>query len=205
MFNLLRQALTSRTGASTIHYDDSDGLQLRTRSSYKHHKKTALGFTVTVMNHHVQDAGERKTNGAGSKNTGFPEPFSEDRNTTLPHPDADTSPNATIEAPDDLTRTHSRSSFLHRNGRHHSGHHLFGRHDSLDKMYANITYADDDACKDHPEGPGPGDVDGKGEGNGLGVNGVAESRPQSQGSQGSQGEKGGEKKKGILKKLAVRK
>lgn len=155
------------------------------------------------MNHHVQDSGDAKRDGAGGskKNTGFPEPFSEDRNTTLTHPDADTSPNATIEAPAlDLTRTHSRSSFLHRNGRHHSGHHLFGRHESLEKMYANIMYADDEAgCNGYPEGHEPGDVDGeKTEPNS--VDGMVESRPQS-----SQGEKGGEKKKGILKKLAVRK
>lgn len=150
------------------------------------------------MNHHVQESAEGKRDSTDSarstkKNTGFPEPFSEDRNTTLPHPDADTSPNATIEAPDlDLTRTHSRSSFLHRNGRHHNGHHLFGRHDSLDKMYANITYADDEAgSKDHPEGPKTGDVDAeKMETNG--VDGGVQSRPQS-----SQGEK----KKGVLKKL----
>ena len=45
-----------------------------------------------------------------------------DRNTTLPHPDADTSKNATIEAQDvPLERTHSRRSFLHKHGRHHSG------------------------------------------------------------------------------------
>ena len=42
-----------------------------------------------------------------------------DRNTTLSHPDADTSKNATIEAPDiALERTHSRRSFRHH--RHHS-------------------------------------------------------------------------------------
>jgi hypothetical protein len=44
---------------------------------------------------------------------------STDRNTTLPHPDADTSENATIEAPDiSLSRTNSRHSF--RLGFHHS-------------------------------------------------------------------------------------
>lgn len=41
-----------------------------------------------------------------------------DRNTTLPHPEADTSENATLEAPDiALSKTRSRHSFL---GRHHS-------------------------------------------------------------------------------------
>ncbi|RKF60818.1 hypothetical protein OnM2_047036 [Erysiphe neolycopersici] len=32
------------------------------------------------------------------RETGFPEPFCPHRNTTLPHPEADTSPNPTIEA-----------------------------------------------------------------------------------------------------------
>lgn len=44
---------------------------------------------------------------------------SPDRNTTLPHPEADTSIDAKIEAPySNLTRIHSKPSFLHR--RHHS-------------------------------------------------------------------------------------
>ena len=34
------------------------------------------------------------------RNTGFPEPLSRDRNTTLPHPDADQSPNACITQED---------------------------------------------------------------------------------------------------------
>jgi hypothetical protein len=62
-----------------------------------------------------------------------------DRNTTLPHPDADTSPNATIEAPDDLTRIHSRNSFLHR--RPHSKN-SFGKIDPMKGLYDNLKYAD---------------------------------------------------------------
>lgn len=66
---------------------------------------------------------------------------SADRNTTLPHPDADTSPNASIEAPDvNLTRTHSRNSFLHR--RHHSKN-AFGKVDMKNSgLDDNIQYAD---------------------------------------------------------------
>jgi len=73
-----------------------------------------------------QASGERL-----ARDTGFPEPFnngrratrerkmekadvvvtSAERNTTLPHPDADTGPNPVIEAPDfNLSRTHSRRS-----------------------------------------------------------------------------------------------
>jgi hypothetical protein len=51
----------------------------------------------------------------GSRDTGFPEPFCGGRNTTLPHPDADLSPNASISA-DDVPVQHvlhrSRRSFL---------------------------------------------------------------------------------------------
>ncbi|RAL58991.1 hypothetical protein DID88_009020 [Monilinia fructigena] len=45
------------------------------------------------------------------KDTGFPEPLSHDRNTTLPHPEADTSPYATLESSEfDPYRSHSRLS-----------------------------------------------------------------------------------------------
>ncbi|RFU77567.1 hypothetical protein TARUN_4649 [Trichoderma arundinaceum] len=52
-----------------------------------------------------------------SRDTGFPEPFDQWSNTTLPHPDADLSPNACISH-DDLAGDHAlkrkRLSFLHR-------------------------------------------------------------------------------------------
>ncbi|KAL6810815.1 hypothetical protein GGI42DRAFT_349791 [Trichoderma sp. SZMC 28013] len=51
------------------------------------------------------------------RDTGFPEPFDQLSNTTLPHPDADLSPNACISH-DDLAGDHAlkrkRLSFLHR-------------------------------------------------------------------------------------------
>ncbi|POS73002.1 hypothetical protein DHEL01_v208599 [Diaporthe helianthi] len=44
-----------------------------------------------------------------SRETGFPEPFCGSRNTTLPHPDADTSPNACISQDDvSISRVESR-------------------------------------------------------------------------------------------------
>ncbi|KAI8669124.1 hypothetical protein NCS57_00726400 [Fusarium keratoplasticum] len=54
------------------------------------------------------------------RDTGFPEPFNDVRNTTLPHPDADLSPNACISQEDidpnrALTRT--RRSFLRKKRR----------------------------------------------------------------------------------------
>ncbi|CAM1500655.1 Fc.00g098170.m01.CDS01 [Cosmosporella sp. VM-42] len=55
------------------------------------------------------------------RDTGFPEPFNGDRNTTLPHPDADLSPNACICQedidPDRALRRHRRS-FLRKNNKH---------------------------------------------------------------------------------------
>lgn len=65
-----------------------------------------------------------------------------ERNTTLPHPDADTSPNATIEAPD-LERTHSyRSFFHHKNHSHGATKHGKCEPDDLSGHYDNIEYAD---------------------------------------------------------------
>ncbi|KAL7928451.1 hypothetical protein V8C35DRAFT_318162 [Trichoderma chlorosporum] len=53
----------------------------------------------------------------GNRDTGFPEPFDQLSNTTLPHPDADLSPNACISH-DDLAGEYAlkrkRLSFLHR-------------------------------------------------------------------------------------------
>jgi hypothetical protein len=49
-----------------------------------------------------------------SRDTGFPEPFDNDRNTTLPHPDADLSPNASISQDDiavDTVVKHRRRPF----------------------------------------------------------------------------------------------
>jgi hypothetical protein len=97
------------------------------------------------MNPNIQRPPSKEVN-SRNRDTGFPEPLSHDRNTTLPHPDADTSPNATMEAPDlNLVRTRSRRSFLH--GRH-SHSRKGSKHDSgvsLEKtagLYDNIQYAD---------------------------------------------------------------
>ncbi|KAK7419903.1 hypothetical protein QQX98_003090 [Neonectria punicea] len=49
------------------------------------------------------------------RDTGFPEPFNDVRNTTLPHPDADLSPNACISQEDispERALSRSRRSFL---------------------------------------------------------------------------------------------
>ncbi|KAK5987479.1 hypothetical protein PT974_11609 [Cladobotryum mycophilum] len=63
-----------------------------------------------------------------SRNTGFPEPFDTGSNTTLPHPDADLSPNACIthnELAGDLANRRRRLSFLHRHKSKRSVNHGF--------------------------------------------------------------------------------
>jgi len=76
-------------------------------------------MAATTNQFAVQEVARRDS--VAKQNTGFPEPLSADRNTTLHHPDADTSNNAAIEAKDvPLERTHSRRSFLHKHGRNSS-------------------------------------------------------------------------------------
>ncbi|KAI9048363.1 hypothetical protein LZ554_007199 [Drepanopeziza brunnea f. sp. 'monogermtubi'] len=94
------------------------------------------------MHNHVQDPPAREPN-SRRKGTGFPEPLSEDRNTTLPHPDADTSPNATIESTDVVHRhTHIPRSFLHHGG-HRSQSSVFTRKNTPGSgLYNAMEYAE---------------------------------------------------------------
>jgi len=70
---------------------------------------------------HSHSAVQEPSSSTGGNKTGFPEPLSPDRNTTLRHPSADTSPGACIESSDvPLSRTHSRVSSRHSFG---FGHH----------------------------------------------------------------------------------
>jgi hypothetical protein len=164
----------------------------------------------------VQDLPVKEVN-VLNKNTGFPEPLSPgmpysrnemqkltsaDRNTTLPHPDADTSPNATIEAPDvDLARTQSRSSFLHR--RHQSKVSFSKGYIKDSGLYDNIQYADGtqearNTRALEAKSPKRGNsVDPLAQENG-GVDGVLETRD-------GQGYIEGERKKGVLRKLNLHK
>ncbi|KAG5975387.1 hypothetical protein E4U55_007731 [Claviceps digitariae] len=59
------------------------------------------------------------------RDTGFPEPFDKARNTTLPHPDADLSPNATLSSDDvstERTMKRDRLSFLKKNNKRTVSH-----------------------------------------------------------------------------------
>jgi hypothetical protein len=117
------------------------------------------------MHAHIQESPPASpTKSVRNPNTGFPEPLcpgrfslllnltsngertetnkrTKDRNTTLPHPDADTSLNATIEADDlVLVKTRSRSGFhRHRNSKVNSSGKISPEDSGL---YNNIQYAD---------------------------------------------------------------
>jgi hypothetical protein len=126
---------------------------LRTRS-YKEHVET-----IIMQAHHVQEPAREEKNRDG-KGTGFPEPLSEsmcpqqlmqdeeltpklDTGTTLRHPDADTSENATIEGAS-LTRIRSKSkhrAFLGRNSSRNKAIH--GRLSPEEAgLYDNVQYED---------------------------------------------------------------
>ncbi|KAL3424300.1 hypothetical protein PVAG01_03581 [Phlyctema vagabunda] len=144
-----------------------------------------------------------------NKDTGFPEPLSTERNTTLHHPDADTSQGASIEGPEiSLSRTHSRKiSFLHK--RKLSG--ASGKINPADYespesagLYDNIQYEDGSREKKDPkalakdaqqrddivDAPGREELDEDLR--------SAEERDE-------QGYKEGERKKGILRKVHLHK
>ncbi|EHL00356.1 hypothetical protein GLAREA_04484 [Glarea lozoyensis ATCC 20868] len=115
------------------HYVPQD---LRTRT-YKEHVET-----IIMQAHHVQELPREETTRDG-KGTGFPEPLSEHTNTTLRHPDADTSENATIEGAS-LKRMNSKTkhrSFLGRgNSRNKAIHGRLSPEES--GLYDNIQYED---------------------------------------------------------------
>ncbi|TVY83116.1 hypothetical protein LSUE1_G001571 [Lachnellula suecica] len=133
-------------------------------------------------------------------NTGFPEPLCEDRNTTLPHPEAKTDKNATIESHDVIPhRAHMRHiSFLNR---HHSHQKSKGGELVLepDKMYANIQYADGS----HANGvEAPTEKNGEDATEGSVEDGTLENGA---GARDPQGYREGERKKGVLRKLNLHK
>merc|ERR1711964_691753 len=139
-------------------------IQLRrpTDSSFKLQKP--LEESTYIPPSHEQSH-PRSTIGGGNslgKDTGFPEPLSEDRNTTLPHPEADTSPNASIEAPDvDLARTNTRRSFLGRHSSHQKASSFHPKDLEKSGLYDSIEYADGSREERHQcEESGKGSSDG---------------------------------------------
>lgn len=157
-----------------------------------------------------------------SRNTGFPEPLNEDRNTTLPHPEADTSPGATIEGPDPVKASRNRSFRGSRGSRNDSktSSHLTeelyrSRSGSsviasdtgvLERLYDDIRYEDGTVEKNGPrastEGQEGVEIATPPSSNGSlkdeGVGGLEDGdRPESRASSGTPERK---KKKGILRR-----
>jgi len=138
-----------------------------------------------------------------SKHTGFHEPLSPHRNTTLPHPDADTSENATLEATDlPLEKLHSRRHLLHhRNHSSRSG--KITPEDSL--WYDNIQYSDGTKEKSDPavieEALQKRDdvIDAPSESREVGSDSFS-----SQEKRNPKAYRDGEKKRGVLRKLRFR-
>ncbi|KAM3086968.1 hypothetical protein ACMFMG_001080 [Clarireedia jacksonii] len=135
------QALSFRRPSSSRSTSDSSINSSSTssfRSKAGKRKDPFLEFEYTFdsenMSTNIQES--PKQTRSSNKDTGFPEPLCHDRNTTLRHPEADTSANATIESTDfDLHRTRSRISML----RHHHKH----KGSTLTvPSYDNIQYAD---------------------------------------------------------------
>jgi len=154
----------------------------------------------STMNANIQEP-PFEAGSAPKSHTGFPEPLSPDRNTTLPHPDADTSENATIEGPDiALTRTHSRRLFPSR----HNGQKGYKGQASVSDvgLYDNIKYADGskenksrkaiEKDAEHRDGiTDPPALDGR------------QSREWNE--RDGQEHREGQRKKGVLRKLALHK
>ncbi|KAH7412396.1 hypothetical protein BKA64DRAFT_327914 [Cadophora sp. MPI-SDFR-AT-0126] len=183
MYGLLQRSLTMRP----VNFEySSEDLELPP-SNYRSHLKRAHTFHP-VMNNNIQDPPAAERNSLG-KDTGFPEPLSEDRNTTLPHPEADTSPNASIEAPDvDLSRTHTRRSFLGRHSSHQKASNFHPKDLEKSGLYDNIEYTDGSREEKHQ-----GEESGKGSSDGSSLDGSSE--------KGGRRYSGGERKRGLFAKL----
>ncbi|KAF7563033.1 hypothetical protein G7046_g1081 [Stylonectria norvegica] len=123
-----------------------------TTPQINHGNKSTPRIQVMSMNPAVERRPRRK-----SRDTGFPEPFNDDRNTTLPHPDADLSPNACLCEEDInpdrcLTRTHR--SFL----RKHSHRHVL-QHGKItpqaEALYSVVSLVNNTTDADTQKPPSP--------------------------------------------------
>ncbi|KAF8254015.1 hypothetical protein K440DRAFT_592783 [Wilcoxina mikolae CBS 423.85] len=89
----------------------------------------------------ITDLGTTRSNqtGVGARHdTGFPEPFSQDRNTTLPHPEAATRPHEELpESILEASKRHRASRMIP--GKHHKSHKDVER-----EMYSGLETVDAD-------------------------------------------------------------
>ncbi|QSZ36864.1 hypothetical protein DSL72_006747 [Monilinia vaccinii-corymbosi] len=124
-----RPSSTSSTSSGSIDSSSSTSLNLSIPSGHRLSRKRRelfgdfeYSFENGSMNANMQEPLGVERNSSG-KDTGFPEPLSHDRNTTLPHPEADTSPYATLESSEfDLYRSHSRLSIRRRHSKPKGSH-----------------------------------------------------------------------------------
>jgi len=192
MFSSFVQALTSRTVSPHTRCtpcppDLPLSLNFRHRK-YKDHLAIAMASVHDLPKHQT----------TAGKGTGFPEPFSEDRNTTLPHPDADTSKNATLEA-EDVPPRRSRSRHLSFFGRHHSHHSRHKSNAEEDCVAPEHTATNGTEGEHHTTVAGK-DVEDV-------INGSAVEKPLQNGAvnRDDQGYRDGERKKGLLHKANLHK
>ncbi|KAA8569755.1 hypothetical protein MFRU_004g04490 [Monilinia fructicola] len=126
-----RPSSSTSTSTTSGSIDSSSSTSLNQGGSSSHRlsrKRRELfgdfeySFDNGSMNANMQEPLGMERNYMG-KDTGFPEPLSHDRNTTLPHPEADTSPYATLESSEfDLYRSHSRLSIRRLHSKHKGSH-----------------------------------------------------------------------------------
>ncbi|KAB8288488.1 hypothetical protein EYC80_010153 [Monilinia laxa] len=120
---------STSTSSGSIDSSSSTSLNQGVPSSHRLSRKRRelfgdfeYSFDNGSMNANMQEPLGMERNSMG-KDTGFPEPLSHDRNTTLPHPEADTSPYATLESSEfDLYRSHSRLSIRRLHSKHKGSH-----------------------------------------------------------------------------------
>ncbi|KAF7898056.1 hypothetical protein BTUL_0026g00780 [Botrytis tulipae] len=140
---------STSTTSDSIDSSSSSTLNLSVRSSHRLSRKRRevfgdfdYTFDNESMNANMQEPLGMERNSLG-KDTGFPEPLSHDRNTTLPHPEADTSPFATLESTEvDIYRSHSRLSIRRLHSRHKGSHLSVPLYESNEYTNGNHVHGD---------------------------------------------------------------
>jgi len=202
--NIFNSALTFIAGAKK-----KEKLALRTSQILlNRHELSTPVLPEQEMSQNIQEPSPQSP--VTSRFTGFREPFSSDRNTTLAHPDANTGPNATIEGPDiALERRNSRRGFG-KYGRLVSSGKIPLAEREVRVSHDNIQYADTSSLKSpiDKETLSPiltretiGRASSSGESKTDGDSGVFMNKDEID----EQGYREGERKKGVLRKLGLHK
>ncbi|KAF7861366.1 hypothetical protein EAF04_007931 [Stromatinia cepivora] len=189
-----RRPSSSASSTSTIsEFIDSSSrssLNLSVQSSHKVSRKRRElfgDFEYSLdngsMNANMQEPMGMERNYSG-RDTGFPEPLCHDRNTTLRHPEADTSPYATLESTElDIHRSHSRLSLRRLHSKHKGSFLSVPLHEEVE--YTDETEKDDVKQNDLAD-----------------PDKTEEEYVEMEGKD-DQGYRSGERKKGMLQKLSL--